>query len=89
MTDPTPQEIQYNMEIIKEDLATLKLVQDKDSLVLYGSKDIHLPGLLERMEKVEDALKSIASQKTLFRGMLIGLGLQGVGIIAILGKMFS
>lgn len=89
MDSPTPDEIRRNMEAIREDLATLRLVQDKDSLVLYGDRDIHLLGLLERMEKVEDALKAIDSQKTLIKGMLVGLGLQGVGIIAILGKMFS
>lgn len=43
-------EVRENIELVREDMATLKLLQDKDSLVLYGSKDIHLPGLLERNE---------------------------------------
>lgn len=89
MDSATSQEIRLNVEAIKEDMATLRLEQDKDSLVLYGKPDIHLPGLLERMEKVEDVLQSFVSQRTLIRGIIFGLGLQGVGIIAILGKVFS
>lgn len=89
MDSPTVEEVRLNIEQVKEDMATLRLAQDKDSLVLYGKEDIHLPGLLERMENVEESLKAIESQRTLIRGMLWGLGAQGVGIVAILGKVFS
>jgi len=59
MADPTLQDLRLNIERITENQTTLKLEQDKDSLVLYGNKDIRLPGLLERTEKMEDAIKNI------------------------------
>lgn len=89
MAEPTPQELRLNIETINENLATLNLKQDKDSLVLYGSKDVHFPGVLDRLEALEEAMAIIKSQRTLIKGMAIGLTVQGLGIVAILGKMFS
>lgn len=59
MDNPSPQDIQLNIEHMKEDMATFGLMQDRDSRVLYGDADIRLPGLLDRMEIVEDAIKAI------------------------------
>lgn len=59
MEDDKLQEIQSNMERMNESIATLKLTQDKEDLVLYGDKDIRLLGILERVENVENALKNI------------------------------
>lgn len=59
MDSPTPEEIRLNIEQIKEDMAVIMLAQNKSSLVLYGSKDAHFPGLLEDVDALKEAIKNI------------------------------
>jgi len=61
VAEPTPQELRLNIEGTREDMAVLKLKQDKDSLVLYGSKDadVHFPGMVEDVEILKAVIKNI------------------------------
>lgn len=60
MDNPTPQEIRLNIEAVKEDIATLKLKQDKDSFVLYGGEPgIDFPGMVEDVKVLKEAIKNI------------------------------
>lgn len=54
-----PDDIRLNLEAIREEVASLQLAQDRDNLVLYGSDDIHLEGLLSRVERIELDVKAI------------------------------
>ena len=86
-------EIINNMERMNEDIATLRLMQDKNRLVLYGDPDIHLSGMMSRVETLEDAVRTLVetdkSRQNIIKGIVIGSALQGGGIIAILAKVFS
>ncbi len=47
------------MERMNESISTLKLREERNTLVLYGSEDIHLLGLLKRTEMNEEAIENI------------------------------
>lgn len=94
--DDKLQEVINNMERMNEFLATLNLRQDKNGLVIYGDSDIRLPGLLERVENLEDAVKTLVeldkSRQNVIKGIVVGVGITGLTsggtLITVLSQVF-
>lgn len=94
--DDKLQEIINNMERMNESIATLSLGQNKNGLVIYGDADIHLPGILTRVENLEDAINILVEtdkqRQNIVKGITIGMGItaltSGGTLITVLSQAF-
>jgi len=52
-------DIQLNLEAIREEVASIQLAQNRDSLALYGNPDINFEGLIKKTDRIELDIKAI------------------------------
>ena len=62
---------------------------ERIKLVIFGDKEAKIPGLIDRVEELEDFMKRVKSIEVKISGVVWGLGLNLLGIILILSQVFD